>query len=80
MCIFRGMMVMVCVHYLFIHRLDYDGLCHRILSVVNSPNNNLTIINSGLRGGLGHKYYSLVESLLYALILGRNYKSDRKRE
>ena len=55
--------------------VDYDGFCQRILSVVNSPDPIMTYGNSGAGGGLGHKYYSMVESLIYALLLHRTYRS-----
>lgn len=56
--------------------LDYDRLCHILLSRINSPSNNYTIINNSERGGLGHKLYSLSFSIIYAIVLKRNFRSD----
>lgn len=56
--------------------IDYDRLCHILLNRINSPSNNYTIINNSERGGLGHKLYSLSFSIIYAIVLKRNFKSD----
>ena len=55
--------------------IDYDRLCHILLSRINSPSNNYTIINNSERGGLGHKLYSLSFSIIYAIVLKRNFRS-----
>ncbi len=46
------------------------------MRTVSNPANNLTIINLGKRGGLGHKFSSMLLSLTYAIMLKRNYKSE----
>ena len=45
------------------------------MNTVSNPTNNLTIINLGKRGGLGHKFSSILLSLTYAIMLKRNLRS-----
>ena len=54
--------------------IDYKERCETIRQVL-STKSDLAILENSVRGGLGHKYISVQYSVMYALILRRQYKS-----
>ena len=52
--------------------IDYSATCSKLLSIIKSFSGPI-IVNSGLRGGLGHKFLSLYYSLTIALVLRRPF-------
>ena len=52
--------------------INYSVTCSKLLSIFKSFSGPI-IVNSGLRGGLGHKFLSLYYSLTIALVLRRPF-------
>lgn len=57
-------------------QLDYNQLCNILTTTICDAANPFTIINLGNRGGLGHKFVSMMYSLSYAILLKRNFLSS----
>ena len=55
--------------------VDYLGKCKRLVRMVSDAENANTIINYGRRGGIGHRFVSVMYSLSYAILLKRNFLS-----
>ena len=51
---------------------DYGSLCLRILELTSNPNRPL-LVSDGTRGGIGHKYLSILYNLIYAIINKRRF-------
>ena len=58
------------------YSVDYQQKCTILLHLLSNPDNEYTIINLGFRGGLGHKFVSLMHSISFAILTHRNYLSD----
>ena len=52
--------------------IDYSATCSKLLSIIKSFSGPI-IVNSGLRGGLGHKLVSFYHTIVIALILRRPF-------
>ena len=52
--------------------IDYSATCSKLISIIKSFSGPI-IVNSGFRGGLGHKFLSLYYSLTIALLLRRPF-------
>ena len=52
--------------------IDYSATCSKLLSIIKSFSGPI-IVNSGLRGGLGHKLVSFYHTIVIALLLRRPF-------